>query len=142
MTRALGAILILLAVILMALGCASKEITSQDVMGTYVANYDKKDVVSDFIEVRSNGTYTHDFKSPDEKKNFTNTGTWNFGYMDGVPRLNFQNFMIGFSPYSKHFPDDEEKLKRTWGGTWSPPVEDDGERLLIDDDLGLHYDKQ
>lgn len=139
MIRALCIILMILAVALMVLGCSSKEITRQNVVGTYIANYDKDEVATDSITINDDETYTHYFKSAKEDRSFTNTGTWGFEYSDGTPRVYFQNFIMGYSSYTVHFGGEEE-LKRP--SIWSPPVEDGGEKFVIDYDLGLHYEKQ
>lgn len=126
--------LIFFLVLLLAAGCTSKEITRQDVIGTYVANYDKDKVSVDSIEVKADGTYTHYFKSAQDATEFTETGTWQFiGYRRGDARVDFYNFTI-------HFGEPDGYISE-WG-VWSPIVQNDGDRLLIDDDLGLHYDKQ
>ena len=65
------------------LSCGSKEVTRQDLIGTYVANYAKDEVKSDSIEVKEDGTYFHKFESAkNEGDSFTNTGTWYFKYVD------------------------------------------------------------
>ena len=115
-------------------GCSSKEITSQDVIGTYIANYDKEKVTIDSIETKDDGTYVHFFKSVQDATEYTETGKWQFvGYRRGDARVDFYNFTI-------HFEEPEGYVSK-WG-VWGAIVQNDGDRLLVDDDLGLHYDKQ
>lgn len=122
-------------------GCGSKAITSQDVIGTYVANYDTGEVKSDSIEVKNDGSYIHIYRSAkDESKDFTNSGTWEIKNSGDTPRIFFNNFEIGYSPWTAHIPDDEKNLRVP--GIWSPPVENGGQRLGISADFDLHYDKQ
>jgi len=133
MRRIAGTILIILFVFFSAAGCSSKEITSQDVIGRYIANYDKDKVAVDSIEVRDDGTYTHYFKPTQDTNEFTDTGSWEFEYENGDPRMIFANFTI-------HYEKPQGYVSKY--GFWSPIVQDGGDRLLIDEDIGLHYDKQ
>jgi hypothetical protein len=134
MRKILGLILPILFIFSLAVGCTSKEITRQDIIGKYVANYDKDKVTIDSIEVRADGTYIHYFKPAKDGNSFTNIGTWTFEYENGEPRLNFRNFTIGYQ--------EPEGLVSKTGYIWSPEVQNDGDRLLIDEDYDLHYDKQ
>lgn len=148
MKRTLCYIFPLIACIsLMALGCTSEEATREDVIGRYVANYDEDEVALDSLTITEDGTYTHQFKSArNEENNFTHTGTWGFENADenllGKPRIYFDNYFIGYSPWAKESPESEENLRKTQGGRWSAEVEDGGERLLISLDDDLHYEKQ
>ena len=94
----------------------------------------------DQITLNEDGTYIHDFKSASkEDESFVNTGTWSIEYSDGTPRVYFQNFLMGYSPYSLYFGGENQQKQP---GIWSPPIEADGESFVIDYDLGLHYAKQ
>ena len=133
MNRVAGSILIILLVFFLAAGCTSKEITRQDVIGKYVANYNKDKVSVDSIEVKADGTYIHYFKSAQDGAAFTDTGTWKFDYWKDTPQLNLVNFTF-------RYEEPEGYIAKN--GVWAATVQDEGNRLLINDDLGLHYDKQ
>ncbi|MHB8168988.1 MAG: hypothetical protein ACYDET_04980 [Thermoleophilia bacterium] len=139
-------------VILQLVRSSSKEVTSNNVVGNYVANYPKDKVTSDTLQIRNDGTYSHDFASSDGKANFTQQGKWHLDFVDlGVfgtrPEILFDNFTVDF-------PHQDIPETGGWGATVEAdgftfsPVPVDGEigfhgyRLLISFDNGYYYDKQ
>ena len=136
MKRTSKLILLIFVTFLFVSSCG-REITRQDVLGTYYANYDKGEVARDSIEVKNDGTYIHTFQSvKNVENNFINIGTWSFKYFNGEPDIRFENFKMGYSPN-----ENIDQLKKTWGGTWGPMVQDGGRTFLINEDLGLRYER-
>ena len=96
--RSIAIAVLLISIAVFISGC-SKEINQEDIIGKFTANHDQG---IDTLEIRTDGTYIHEFKS--NEKSFINTDKWEFEKNDGKPVLTLSGFIAGFSDYGPKEP--------------------------------------
>jgi hypothetical protein len=103
------------------------------IIGKYIANHGKG---VDSLEVKSDGTYVHYYKSPDGEE-FRNTNQWEFEHLHEEPWITFHKFI----PRWPRLPGI-----KTQSGFWGVEVKRSfltgNLRLCIDPDLNYYYEKQ